>query len=161
MIIKLRVTTMQCVPLPSEKYYIFKAFPVTIEIENNHLRINGNYLGPTWQVCLAGPVWLGRARCVPAASWHRARSSAPPVWAWCRRSRRWRGPGPGPSGGSAPCQCGLPWSRGTRCSTSWRRLRGPTPWWSGRCSHSPSGCRLIDSRRKLSSFREFRIISSF
>ena len=47
MIIKLRVTTMQCVPLPSEKYYIFKAFPVTIEIENNLLRINGNYLGPT------------------------------------------------------------------------------------------------------------------
>ena len=46
MIIKLRVTTMQCVLLPSEKY-IFKAFPVTIEIENNLLRINGNYLGPT------------------------------------------------------------------------------------------------------------------
>ena len=46
MIIKLRVTTMQCVPLPSEKYNIFKAFPVTIEIENL-LRINGNYLGPT------------------------------------------------------------------------------------------------------------------
>ena len=81
-----------------------------------------------------------------AVSWHIFQFWVPKLWLSCHTSPILHGPWTDPSARTSRCPCGPAWWPCRRLKTSWRRWRGPRPWWSDLCFHSPDGCHLKETK---------------